>query len=304
MINLYGTQIDPKSILAPEDFKAEWREHVTDEEYHADKTAVGSSSLRKTKKSMFAFAGAMWGQGEKETDAMRFGSLVHLAMLQPQKFKDFILVMPEFTGYTQKGELSTRSKEAIEKKNKWLAEVPKDAIVVEAQEQEKLLCMIDSVLSHPRASLLLKNVKTEVAGYWRDPVTGIRCKIKPDILTFDSEILVDLKTCRDCYWPEFRRTVEAKKYYFQDAMYRQITGQITGIEPQLSAWIAVENVYPYETAVHPVHYDYRDAGAKEFRHALDMVKVSIDENNFSQYKLSAEDVNPTKNFLIENDYNY
>lgn len=305
MITLFGKQIDPKSLLAPEDFKAEWREKMSDEEYHADRTAVGSSSLRRTAKSMLSFANSMWGKGETETDAMKFGSLVHLAVLEPQRFKSLLVVQPVIEGYTAKGELTTSLNCKDVQKNiaAWKVKQDPKAVIVLQEEADRLLCMIDSVMSHPHASLLLKNVKTEIAGYARDPITGIRIKIKPDVLAFNADRLSDLKTCKDSYWPEFRRTVENKKYYFQDAQYAAITKQITGIEPTNRAWIAVESQAPFETAVHEVHHEYKMQGEQQFRDSLDKVKAAIDANDFPCRQPEAEMGEPSPFFKKEFNYN-
>lgn len=295
MITLYGKEFNPKSILAHETFKPVWRERMTDEQYHGDKSAVGSSSLRKAKKSLMAFAGAMWGPEIEPTDPMKFGTLVHMAILEPSKFKSRYFVEPEFVGVTKDGKVTTskNAKDVQEKYAKWTSELPKGAVVVTEDERSALFNMIESVLSHPTASQLLTNVKTELAGFYRDEKTGILIKIKHDIFAFTGDIQADLKTCQDSYWPEFRRTVESKKYYFQDAMYAQATKEINGVMPESRAWIAVENKYPFETRVHEVCPVYKEAGANEYRHCLDKVKKGIDENSFPPGQLEPELTQPS-----------
>lgn len=295
MVKLFKTEINPRSILAPEGFVPTWREDMTDEQYHADKTAVGSSSLRKAKKSLLSFAGAMWLRSEAETEAMRMGKIIHLATLEGSKFIERYVVEPHFTGFTKDGKVtdSRNATDVKEKYAKWQKDLPKDAIVVTEEERETIRCMADSVLSHPTASQVLTNVKTEIAGYARDPKTGILVKIKPDVLAFTSEILADLKTCRDSHWFEFRRTVESKKYYFQDSMYADVTQQITGIKPEHRVWIAVENQFPFETRVHEVCPIYKEAGSAEYRHCLDLVKQGIDNNDFPGGQLDPELTQPS-----------
>lgn len=300
MITVYGKTFDPKALIAEEGFKAEWREKMTDEEYHADKTAVGSSTLRKARRSLFSFAAHLIG-GEEPTEAMKFGTLVHLAILEPNKFKSLYVVQPVFEGYTSKGELTTslNCKDVQRKIAAWKAQQHPKAVFVTEKEKEKLLCMIDSVMSHPMASELLRNVKTEVAGYARDPRTGIRVKIKQDIISCDVGYQTDLKTCNDSYWPEFRRTVESKAYYFQDAQYAGITEAITGIKPEHRSWIAVQNKFPFETAVHEVHPAYQERGERQYNEALTAVKTAIDENSFPMRDLGAPIGEPSYFFKKE-----
>lgn len=305
-MKLHGIEIESKSILAPEGFQATWKEGMSDEEYHGDKTAVGSSSLRKAKKSPLAFAGAMWGPEQEPTDPMKFGTLVHMAILEPAKFKSKYVVMPEFVGFTKDGKPTTskNSKDVQDKIARWQSDLPKNSVVVTEEERHSLFCMIDSVLSHPTASQLLKNVKTELAGFYRDEQTGIKIKIKHDIFAFTGDIQSDLKTCKDSYWPEFRRTVESRKYYFQDSMYAEATKQITGRMPESRAWIAVENTYPFETRVHEVCPIYKEAGANEYRHCLDLVKNCIDKDDFPGGQLEPELTLPSYNFTKEHGDTY
>lgn len=306
MVKLYNKEIDPKSILAPEGFKPTWREGLTDEQYHGDKTAVGSSSLRKAKKSLLSFAGAMWGPAQEPTSAQEFGTLVHMAILEPTKFKNRYFVEPEFVGITKDGKVTTskNAKDVQEKMARWVSELPKGAVIVTEEERENLFNMIESVLSHPTASKLLTNVKTEFSGYYVDEKTGILLKIRHDIFAFNGGIQSDLKTCEDSYWPEFRRSVEKYKYYFQDSMYADGTKQIQGVMPENRAWIAVEKKFPFETRVHEVCPVYKEAGANEVRYTLDRVKKGIDENSFPGGQLEPELTQPSIWFEKEHGESY
>ena len=73
-------------IIAPPEFKNEWRELPT-EDYHRDKSAVNFSSLKFIEKSEFHFAHAFWGKPKEPTPRMKFGTLAHMALLEGPKFK-------------------------------------------------------------------------------------------------------------------------------------------------------------------------------------------------------------------------
>jgi hypothetical protein len=67
--------------------KPHWKENLDNETYHADKSAVGSSSLRKILKSPLSFYSDFFlSTPQEKTDAMRFGELVHVAVLEGSKF--------------------------------------------------------------------------------------------------------------------------------------------------------------------------------------------------------------------------
>lgn len=261
-----------------------WRLDLEDELYHTDKSAVNFSSLKHIDKSNYAFAQSYWGKRKEATARMKFGTLAHLAILEGSKFKARYVVMPEFTGFTAKGEITTsaNSKEVKEKKAKWLLEQPKDAIVVTEEEKEKLFNMIDSVLSNEKAVKLLSNGQPEIAGYWTDEETGINLRIKPDFLTFNVGILLDVKTCQDVRWEFFRKSIENYRYDIQMAMYNDGVKHITGIEPSHRAWLCIEADAPHEVRIHEVGAVYDEIGYFEYRRSLKKLKEAIDAGVFTQ----------------------
>lgn len=292
MIKICGKKINPKSVLEI-DIKPGWREMPT-EEYHADKTAVNSSSLKYASKSEFAFAHSFWGPPKEPTDAMKFGTLVHMAILEPLKFKNCYVVEPYFEGPTQDGKMSPNSKIAKQKRADWRAELPPGSVVVTEEEQDKIFSMIDSVLSHPTASVLLMDGKPELIGYWKDRATGINLRMMADFMAFNLGTLADLKTCQDSEWEAFRKTgVEGLQYFMQMAMYVDGTENITGKKVENKAWIAVENKYPFETRVHEVDDKYDYAGHFQYRENLKKIRNAIDKNNFPQGQLEAVKGEPT-----------
>lgn len=271
-------------LLDTTNFKSGWRKEMPDEEYHRDKTAVNFSSLKLIEKSEFAFAKSYWGKPKEPTASMKFGSLAHIAMLEGAKFRERYVVMPEFVGYTQKGEPTTskNSKDVQRQTQEWLAAQPANAIIVEQEERDKLFAMIESVLSNEKAVTLLQNGEAEIKGYWIDPVTGLPCRMMDDFLSFNLGILADLKTCADARWESFRKSVENYRYDLQMAMYAEGVKVITGKEPAAKAWIAVESDGAHECRIHEVSPYYDDIGKFEFRRCMDKLKKAIDEHSFKQ----------------------
>jgi len=274
-----------KKLIDPSLITPGWREIPTDE-YHADKTAVNFSSLKHIEKSSHAFARSYWGKPKKRTAAMRFGSIAHLAILEGHKFKQMVVVMPDFQSRTAAGVITDSKNTNYYRMQvlEWeLAQDPK-AIVVTTEDMDRILNMIESVMSNEAAVNLIKRGKPEVIGYWTDKQTGINLRLAGDLLAFDVEVLTDLKTCQDSRWELFRKNVESHRYDLQMAMYREGIYHITGIKPQHGAWLAVESQEPYETRIHEVGPKYETIGDFEFRRSIDKLKKSIDEKTFAHGK--------------------
>ncbi len=273
--------INTEQVFKPEGFKSYWAPEVTDDSYHADKTFINSSSIKKMVKSPKAFFTAFFlNKNEEPTPAMKFGTLAHMAMLQGSKFKDRYVIMPEFVGYTLDGRPSAQSKDAKEKKAKWLSEQDPTAIITTEEDRERLFAMIDSLLSHEQASKLLSNGQAEVAGYWRDQETGLGLRIKPDFLSFDLGASVDVKTTADSVWESFRRSVENYRYDIQASMYEDGIHQITGKKPDHTVWIAIESQGSYEVACFEVPPQYQATGHFEYAAAKRRIKDCIEKANW------------------------
>lgn len=270
-----------QKLITPATFNPEWREMPV-ESYHADKSAVNFSSLKHMEKSEHAFARSYWGEPKEPTKAMKFGTLAHMAILEGSKFKERYVVMPEFVGLTLDGKPSANSKDAKEKRAKWVMEQPKEALIVTEEERAKLFNMIDSVLSNEKAVQLLSNGKPEVIGYWRDPITGINMRMAADFLSFNLGVLVDVKTCQDARWEMFRKSVENYRYDLQMAMYNEGVKHITGKEPANRAWLVIESEEPHEVRIHEVGAHYETIGSFEYRKCLDKLKKAIDAKAFPQ----------------------
>lgn len=265
------SDVDTQSIIAPADFAPYWAEDLPEEKYHDDKTAVGSSSLRLMLDSPKSFYQGFYLKKHKEpSDAMKLGKLIHMALLEGTKFKERYQIIPRFTGKTQKGEEtdSLNCKEVKEKRDAWFKALPKDAVVCTEGERESIVGIIDSCMAHPDIPKLFTKGRPEVSGFYRDPKTGIRCKVRPDFLTFNSALFSELKSTRSSEARKFGGDTFDKRYDFQLAMYRIGIKAISGIVPEIVPLIAVEPLWPYECAVYYFEEDDLRQAEHDYEYCL------------------------------------
>lgn len=263
--------------------KTEWR-IMNPEEYHKDKTAVNFSSLKNMEKSEFSFAKSYWGKPKEATDSMRFGNIVHMAMLEGAKFKDLVVVEPMFTGVTSKGEVTTskNSKDVKRQLDEWRLSLNPRSIVIAEEEREKIINMTDSLLSNAKAVKILNNSKPEVIGYWHDEEFGINCRFMADLYSESLGILPDLKTTQDARWEYFRKSVESYNYPLQLIMYSKGIKAITGKAPEQKCWITVESQGAHETRIHEVSPIYEATAEFEYRKFMTELKNAIKNKKFEQ----------------------
>jgi hypothetical protein len=294
---------DPKNLIVPEGFQAKWDKDICEADYHADRTALSSTALRKAFKSSRAFHRYFVdGVGEVESPSMAFGTMAHTAILEGEKFFERYVIEPILEGFTKDGRPTTNPN-ATEVKNKraqWLAELPAGVKIVTQEELDRLKWMIDAIVDHPIAFALLKDGLTEASGWYRDPRTGIRCRIRLDFLSFNLNTLVDVKTTQDCTEEAFMRSAFKNHllYPVQMAMYDEAIFHITGKRPDHCAWIAIEPKAPFELAVHEVGPMTMQIGRYEYNRLMDRVKLGIDSGEWPGYQVIAGVAEPP-NYIVQ-----
>lgn len=277
------------NVMAEEGYEAHWQHELSETDYHADKTAVNSSSVRKMIKSPKAFYSSFFlGKNPAPSAAMKFGTLAHMAILEGAKFRERYVVMPEIMGLTLDGKMSTQSKSAKEKRAAWMAEQPPGTLIVTEEERDDLFGMIDSILSHEQAHKLLSQGSPEISGYWRDEETGIRCRLRADFVSFNLNTFVDVKTTTSCLWDDFRWSVENLRYDVQAAFYREGITAITGKEPDHSVWLAIESKCPYEVGLYEIPPQYEGSGKYECRRAIKRIKDCVKTWQWPQGQVNVE----------------
>jgi len=265
------------SYLIDFDYSSEIGSFVDDETYHADRDHISSSSLRKILRSPNAWYMDYTGEMTTEkTPAMEFGTAFHDVVLNGKEF----IEIPRFSGLTKDGKESSRSKEAIEAKKAFLAQVPEGVIAVSADDADRLYSMIGALKRRPEVDALLSNGNAETSMVFSDPSTGLKMKIKPDYLSGDYKTLVDLKTTKRADRVSMGRTIFDLRYDFQLYMYARGIEIVTGVMPERIIVIAVENEAPYEVGIYQFQPHDLFIAQSDFKKATETLVSCIKANEF------------------------
>jgi len=176
------------------------------------------------------------------TPAMRLGTALHTHVLELSKWDEQIAVAP--------GDINRRTKEGREQ---WAAfeAAAKRKTVITADDAAQVQAMAQAVYRHPAAAMLLGLAgKAETTHMWTDASTGLDCKCRPDWLTEDGSIVVDLKTTKSAKVQDFKRSVADYRYHVQAAWYLHGLEQSTGKRPEQFIFVCVESTWPHATAVY------------------------------------------------------
>lgn len=270
-----------RSILSEGHYQPNWVEGLSDADYHVNKGFVGSSSLRKMLSSPKAFYHDFFiGEYQEPTDDMKIGTMLHSAVLEGSKFLSKYVQMPDFGDF--------RSSKNRDKRDEWKNDLPAGTIVVTEKEKETIRGVVESVMEHEYASSLLRDGKPEISGFFVDPETNIKLKIRPDFLSFDGTKLIDFKSTRSADNRKYGSSAYDYRYDFQMYMYSEGIKYITGKKPDIHVHVVVEKNPPYECGVYYFLDEDLGQAHSDYRMSLDKLKMCIDQNKWQQRQVEAE----------------
>lgn len=232
-------------------------------EYHAS-PAVSNSKL-----SRFLESPRLMNTPRKKTPSLRWGSLVHTIILEPQLINGEWAVMPE--GLDKGKGAKAREEEFL------LANEGKE--IVSHDEYVQLCNIAKAVQEDDEAAALLSGEGINEGSYfWKDPITGIEMRCRPDRLRADG-LLVDVKTTPSVEHYAFRRSVWDFGYDRQSGIYIDGIDIVTGHRPTGFAFIAIEGKDAPEIFVQVFVMTAADieVGIRRYRKALDLLKQYRDQ---------------------------
>jgi hypothetical protein len=173
-----------------------------------------------------------------ETRALRVGTLIHCALLEPARWAREFIVEPDFG--------DGRTKAAKEARAAWRATIDPAAQIVDADEHALAERCASAVRAHPAASRLLSHGRAEEILTWHDEATGIACKACLDFIA--PSYFVDLKSTRAETLDELAREIAARLYHGQIAFYLDGAIATRRLHPLSSQAfvLAMQTVEPYD----------------------------------------------------------
>lgn len=254
-------------------------------EYHAS-DAIGASMLetfRHSRRLFQALYVTRTIEPSPPTPAMELGTLVHLRILEPERFAE--CVAEPYPETAPDGKEWLRRK-GSDHERWWAEEVEARAGKIAATENTlaTVEAIAESVGRNWHARRLIDRHGTpEFSIFWTDKETGLRLKCRVDWM---AEIPLDLKTTTDPAPGPYARQIVKLGYHRKAAHYLAGLQQFTG-EPTPMVHLAVGTSAPYPVAVYEI--DDRDAnrssrslGAEQWRETLRQVAECMSSGDWSE----------------------
>jgi exodeoxyribonuclease VIII len=253
-------------------------------DYHRH-SAVSKSHLDQVAKSPLHY----WARyldpnrvAPEPTPAMAIGSAVHTHVLELDQWDARYVTAPE--GINRRTNAGKAEWETFET-------AATGRTVLAKADAELVMRMGHSVFRHPAAAMLLAMPgKAETTHMWIDEATGLQCKCRPDWLTDDGSLIVDLKTTEDASPSGFRKSIANFRYFVQASWYLDGIEQATGKRPEQFIFLCVEKKAPYACAVYAADAEMIEAGAKTAARDLDVLATCRQANAWPGYSDQIETI--------------
>lgn len=232
----------------------------SNEVYHAHNSISASGLKEIHKKSVYHFLNRKF----KESPAMKLGTAVHQAILEPEDFYDIYHVIDKIDKRTKIG------KEAYLKQ----IELADNKIVLESDIHDIIKAILPKFREHNLAQKYSKG-EIELSHYTK--YEGIDVRVRPDCINRISNFISDVKTCQDNSPEGFKRDVYKWGYHLQAAFYMDICG-IDNFK-----FIAVTTTYPHTVEVHTLDDDTLEFGRNAYKQAIKNWKIYLNTNKAPGY---------------------
>lgn len=267
--------------IAPPDKIASLGVYLLDiDYYHGDCTdgpGISSSGLRtieaKSEAHYFATSYLNPNRAPEETaDHFEFGKAAHSLFLG-EAFKEHYAVRPaKFKDWRTDASREWRADQQLAGKG---ILVPDQLVALEA--------IARSLAAHPLIKSGLLQGKVEHSIIWKDPVTGVWLRSRPDVLPEADGVAVDIKTTTDASPEAIQRACLQLGYPLQGALIGMGMKAVMGIQMTDFVLVWIEKTPPYAVNVSPVDSEWIYWAMRQLRRAIDRFAKAVESNEWPAY---------------------
>ena len=251
--------------------------------YHGNITDGPSISTTGLKKIFLESAADYWdtsylnpARGEdKETSALIMGRAIHHLTLGEPHFQKVFAVQPDTYEDEKTGEVKKWHNGAQPCKDWSKLRARENRYILTSTEVEAIRGICKALSVHPLVQGGILNGLVERSLFWRDPVTGIWLKHRPDVIPTDSGDVCDLKKVRDADWDVLGNNYQEYGYWMQGALCRWSFKEVLDMEMADFTLLFVEDKRPHSIAPLIVKSNDLDLGMVCIRAALDTLALCL-----------------------------
>lgn len=240
--------------------------------YHADKLSLSSTGARK----LLEVPPAQWiydrdnpdTEAAEPNEALELGSAVHTLTLGAG---------PEVVPIMAK---DWRTKGAQQQRTEARA-AGKIPLLIAKYKRAKT--MADNLRHHPRLARALEQGTPELSGYWRDPETGLMCRLRTDCLytaPSGAVLAIDVKTADTADPAAFVKSVITYGYDQQDDWYTTGLEILLGVRSPAFLFAIVAKKPPHLVSIVELPPEWLERGRRRNRQALDIYARCLESGHW------------------------
>ena len=243
-------------------------EIITNAEYHAIKTHISSTGVRTFRKNKKQFKYSLTNELVKQTKSMADGTAVHAFFLEKDKFhKDFAVKPQDIRLNTKAGK-------------EW-AQEHTNKIIIDSELGNNLYEMEKSFMDSPAKLIYEIKGKSELSYFWND-IGLVKGKCRPDWISDDGNIILDIKTTTDASPKGFQKSISTWGYHLQLAWYMRGLQKL-GIPCNEFIFIAIEKTPPFSVGVYSADREMILFGNQEINKLVVDIDKALNDKNFPDY---------------------
>ena len=243
-------------------------EIISNAEYHSRKTHLSSTNVRTHKKNKKQFKYSLTHELVKQTKAMADGTAVHAFFLERDKFdSDFVIKPADMRLNTKVGK-----EWALENQSK---------IIIDSELGNNLYEMEKSFMDSPARLIYDKQGQSELSYFW-DDLGLVKGKCRPDWISNDGNIVVDIKTTTDASPKGFQKSIANWGYHLQLGWYLRGLQKL-GLPAKEFIFIAIEKTPPFSVGVYRANKEMITYANDEINNLVYDIDESLKSDDFPDY---------------------
>lgn len=252
--------------------------NLPNEQYHGLKEWESSSTIKNIQRSL-EYYDFKKNETSKPGLPLEKGSALHYAMellAENDSLDGFDDTVMTFKGST----IPSKKYDEVKKEHP-------ECIVVPEQVKKDVLVMAEKAYQKSNHLGLFNRDEgvSEMSIFWIDPITGIKCKARPDYMRFDVNLIIDYKTTKDNSETGYPKQVANYDYHLSAAFYIEAVKQVFGVNIIDFIHTAIASTAPFEVEFYALTENTILEGECKFRDSLAKLKANDRSITFKDVEL-------------------
>jgi len=237
-------------------------------EYLSKKDFIAASDIKTFLDSPKLYYYQKYIQKEKPNERhFSIGSALHELVMEPELLDFHYITFPKIDKRTKEGK-AAYEEYLIKAEGK---------VVLYDDEMEMLKNIANNARKNKTLVSLIEDSYKELSCYTIDEITGLKLRMRPDMLCKTKSTIVDIKSCLNSSPRKFKNDVFSYSYNLSAAYYSDFIGRDNYV------FAAMEKKQPYQVSLYVCNDEMIESGRQKYRMGLDLMKWSYDNNFWCDY---------------------